>query len=197
MRAIFCQNLKRTLWKNGGGITSQLAISPLNASLDNFDWRISVAEIQFDSDFSKFSGCDRALVVWNGNGIVLGGVSILPLVPTLFSGENDSHATLIDGAVSDLGVIWKRGEFRAEMNVVRDLAQVVTGMGSSVSVAVALLFIARGTLEVNLPQVSRDLTSLSARDALLLESPEHEGALLASARLSSDFIGTTISIVRV
>jgi len=32
-------------WKNGGGVTRDVIVSPAGATLENFDWRISIAEI--------------------------------------------------------------------------------------------------------------------------------------------------------
>ena len=50
-------------WKNGGGVTSELARSP---QADEFDWRLSVAEVATDGPFSQFPGIDRLLVLLSG-----------------------------------------------------------------------------------------------------------------------------------
>src|SRR5690606_24981691 len=50
-------------WKNGGGTTLQLAISPKGASLEDFAWRISSAQVAVDGAFSSFPGADRSLAV--------------------------------------------------------------------------------------------------------------------------------------
>ncbi|MBN7823193.1 HutD family protein, partial [Bowmanella yangjiangensis] len=43
-------------WKNGGGSTLELAICPVGASLDDFDWRISSASVASSGAFSRFPG---------------------------------------------------------------------------------------------------------------------------------------------
>ena len=33
-------------WANGGGVTHELAVHPIDASLQSFDWRVSLAEVR-------------------------------------------------------------------------------------------------------------------------------------------------------
>ena len=49
-------------WKNGGGETAEIAVSPPGAALDDFDWRLSMARVETDGPFSAFPGIDRTLV---------------------------------------------------------------------------------------------------------------------------------------
>ena len=58
-------------WKNGGGSTVELAISPADAGLEDFAWRISTAQVAVDGAFSSFPGIDRSLAVLAGNGVCL------------------------------------------------------------------------------------------------------------------------------
>ncbi|PZQ36768.1 MAG: hypothetical protein DI559_11770, partial [Ectopseudomonas oleovorans] len=58
-------------WKNGGGSTVELAISPVGAGLEDFAWRISSAQVAMDGAFSCFPGIDRSLAVLAGNGLYL------------------------------------------------------------------------------------------------------------------------------
>jgi len=48
-------------WKNGGGTTTEIAVAPEGASLNDFDWRISMAHVGADGPFSSFPGIDRTL----------------------------------------------------------------------------------------------------------------------------------------
>src|SRR3546814_10305481 len=50
-------------WKNGGGSTTEVAVAPDGAGLDEFDWRISMAVVGADGPFSGFPGVDRTLAV--------------------------------------------------------------------------------------------------------------------------------------
>ena len=53
-------------WKNGGGTTAEIAIGPPGATLDAFDWRISMARVASDGPFSSFPGVDRTLSIIDG-----------------------------------------------------------------------------------------------------------------------------------
>ncbi len=48
-------------WKNGLGRTRELAIQPPGAGMDDFLWRVSVAEVETAAPFSAFPGVDRVI----------------------------------------------------------------------------------------------------------------------------------------
>ena len=54
------------LWKNGGGTTRDILVSPPGASLDGFDWRLSLAQVDRDGPFSRFDNVDRTLILLSG-----------------------------------------------------------------------------------------------------------------------------------
>jgi environmental stress-induced protein Ves len=58
-------------WKNGGGMTSEVAIGPENAGLGDFGWRVSIARIEKDGPFSAFQGVERTFVVLDGGPVTL------------------------------------------------------------------------------------------------------------------------------
>ena len=60
--------LESAPWKNGGGSTTEIAIAPPGAGLDDFDWRISLATISEDGPFSVFPGIDRTLILHTTEG---------------------------------------------------------------------------------------------------------------------------------
>ncbi len=101
-------------WKNGGGCTTEIAIAPTGASLDAFEWRISLATIAASGPFSAFPGVDRTLALVDGPGVVLDigdeGRFVLseddPIVE--FSGESPVSATLAGGATTDFNVMTRR-----------------------------------------------------------------------------------------
>jgi environmental stress-induced protein Ves len=105
-------------WKNGGGETIEIAIAPAGATLDNFEWRISMAHVGASGPFSIFPGIDRTLAVIEGDGIVLhpagrGDVRLdTGSVPYAFPADLAVDATLIDGAIDDLNVMTRRGRYR-------------------------------------------------------------------------------------
>ncbi|MBK6918322.1 MAG: HutD family protein [Deltaproteobacteria bacterium] len=103
-------------WKNGLGVTTELAVWPRGSSFDrdDFRWRLSAAAVEADGPFSRFDGCDRVLVVTAGAGLVLdhGGAApaatIGRLQPHAFAGEWTTTAQLVDGAVVDFNLIHRR-----------------------------------------------------------------------------------------
>ena len=58
-------------WKNGGGITREIACSPLGATMADFDWRVSIAEVKADGAFSIFHNIDRSITLLEGKGMQL------------------------------------------------------------------------------------------------------------------------------
>ncbi|MEJ5020050.1 HutD family protein [Ochrobactrum vermis] len=110
------ENHRRMPWKNGGGVTVEIAVHPQGASVDDFDWRISMASVANDGPFSVFPGIDRTLSVLEGDGIVLdveGQKSTLTRqsAPLAFAADSHSAARLIGSAITDLNVMTRRGRF--------------------------------------------------------------------------------------
>jgi uncharacterized protein len=66
MQFIRANSLQSSRWKNGGGKTTEIAVWPPGASLDAFDWRISMATVEQDGPFSEFPGIDRTLALLKG-----------------------------------------------------------------------------------------------------------------------------------
>ncbi|MGB7479405.1 MAG: HutD family protein, partial [Burkholderiaceae bacterium] len=87
-------------WKNGGGVTTELAIAPAGASLDDFDWRISSAEVCAAGPFSGFDGIERSLAILDGAGLRLridGDTEVVlrpDIAPFAFAGERPVEAEL-------------------------------------------------------------------------------------------------------
>jgi environmental stress-induced protein Ves len=118
MRIIRARDCKTTPWKNGGGSTTEIAIGPASASLESFDWRVSMARVASDGPFSDFAGIDRTLAVIKGNGLVLTIGERAPVTlssgadPVGFSGDTPTSARLSAGEITDLNVMTRRGRFR-------------------------------------------------------------------------------------
>lgn len=119
MRILKSENHKVMPWKNKLGVTSEIAIYPPEANFQdgNFEWRISSAKIQNKNQFSVFTGYDRLLIVIKGNGLILNSCDLKPLEVIHFKGEENILCDLIDGEAIDLGVIYKRNQFSAQMKV--------------------------------------------------------------------------------
>ncbi len=118
--------LPATPWKNGGGVTREIVCGPAGASLDRFDWRVSIATIASDGPFSAFPGIDRIITLLEGGGVQLasedGAIDHrldTPLQPFAFPGEARIHARLLVGPCEDFNVMTRRATCRARVEVRR------------------------------------------------------------------------------
>lgn len=117
MKIIRASTCRTTPWKNGGGSTTEIAVEPPDASLEDFDWRISMALVASDGPFSAFDDIDRTLAVVRGNGLVLAIAGNAPVTldresdPIQFAGDVATSARLLDGAITDLNVMTRRQRF--------------------------------------------------------------------------------------
>ncbi len=112
---------KKIPWKNGKGETLELAINN-GATLDNFLWRLSIASVASNGEFSNFSGYFRNLILLDGNGIDLahktGQVDQLrrQLDMAAFNGANTTIGTLVDGEIHDFNIMTKIGAVEAHVH---------------------------------------------------------------------------------
>ena len=123
MRIIRASDCKVMPWKNGGGTTTEIAVFPEGASLSDFDWRISSAEVAADGPFSRFEGIERRLSILEGEGLELrftDGVQQLgPGDHIDFAGEADVFGALVGGPVTDLNIMVRRGRVRMRAETLR------------------------------------------------------------------------------
>ncbi|WP_217570149.1 HutD family protein [Mesorhizobium sp. GbtcB19] len=121
MRILRAAGYRVMPWKNGGGTTTEIAVSPDGAGLDDFDWRISMACVESSGPFSSFAGIDRTLSVLEGDGVVLDIAGQPPArltkasSPLAFPGDVPTGATLIGGPITDLNVMTRRGRMAHEV----------------------------------------------------------------------------------
>lgn len=109
---------RRERWRNGLGWTREILRVP-----DTDDWqvRLSIAEIEQDAAFSSFPGIERELVLLRGEGLRLrfadGAVqTLLPPHDRLrFAGEAEIHGELVDGLTHDFNLMWRRDALEAEL----------------------------------------------------------------------------------
>lgn len=118
-------NLPSIAWKNGGGTTRTLAVEPADAGLDDFLWRISLAEIASSGSFSSFAGVDRTIMLWGGDGVILRSTAweehalTTPWKPFSFRGEDDVECDLVGCGTTDLNLMARRGQVEAELRTCR------------------------------------------------------------------------------
>lgn len=115
MRILHTADYRVMQWKNGGGTTTEIAVSPDGAGLGDFDWRISMARVEQDGPFSSFPGIDRTLSIIDGEGIILSVSDRIPFgltkasEPLAFPADAPTRAALIAGPIIDLNVMTRRG----------------------------------------------------------------------------------------
>lgn len=102
---------RRMRWRNGAGWTDEIVRVP---DREDWDWRLSIAEIDADARFSAFPGVERELVLLGGNGLRLrfddGEVhDVLPPHQRVrFAGERAAVGELVDGPTRDFNLMWRR-----------------------------------------------------------------------------------------
>ncbi|HTA39215.1 MAG TPA: HutD family protein [Candidatus Acidoferrales bacterium] len=120
IRVIRFADYVETPWKNGGGVTHEIARSDERGEPE---WRISLATIDRDGPFSDFTGYDRTIVPLDGNGFDLsfddGTVATLDraCVPFRFAGERKVECRLLRGRSHDLNALTLRTRWQHEILV--------------------------------------------------------------------------------
>ena len=148
-------------WKNGAGSTTELLIEPAGATLEAFEWRLSMAAVAASGPFSCFPGIDRTLLLLEGDGLELDygahGRALLPgpLVPASFSGDWATHGRLLGGPCKDFNVMSDRARVKQTVTVLRPGTepQGVAAQGT------LLLYCAQGRVSLEGPGIREDLES--------------------------------------
>lgn len=157
-------------WKNGLGETAEIAIVPEGATLEAFEWRVSMARLEADGPFSAFPGVDRTLTVVAGAGLRL-AVAGLPAAeltpgsaPFPFPGDRAAAATLLGGPVTDLNVMTRRGHWWHRVARFESGARLPV----AATATTALIVCTRGSARITMPGTTVELGEL---DTLRIEHP--------------------------
>lgn len=118
---------RRVRWHNGAGWTTELAARPAEGA---FDWRISVAEIDGDCEFSRLPGIDRSILALAGEFVLsAGGAPPVRLSadgpPHAFAGELAVRCAVAGGPCRAFNVMTRRGRFGHALETCSD-GQVTT-----------------------------------------------------------------------
>tara|TARA_R110002049_G_scaffold23781_5_gene84550 strand:- start:1733 stop:2302 length:570 start_codon:yes stop_codon:yes gene_type:complete len=131
-------DLPASVWKNGGGITREIARGDHTGRMA---WRLSMAEVAQDGAFSDFNGYQRILTVIRGNGMVLHSPDTAMhaprLVPVTFDGATPIKATLTQGPLEDLNLIFDPLLCTGTVSILADGATIAAG-GSDVIAVVCV-----------------------------------------------------------
>ncbi len=110
-------------WKNGAGSTTEILISPENATLQSgFDWRISLAQVPTSGPFSSFPGYQRTIMLLRGDPMRLvheghGERLLRSFQPHDFHGAWKTEGILTGGPVEDFNVMVREGYGQAHVDV--------------------------------------------------------------------------------
>ncbi|MCS6514314.1 HutD family protein [Burkholderia thailandensis] len=158
-------------WKNGGGVTREIAVHPsregAGGALDAFAWRVSVADVAEAGPFSRFPGVERTLVLLAGAGMTLvesdGARHALraPLDRVAFAGETEIAAELHDGPTRDFNLMVRRDAARGGVELWR------SGAAYPLRADTVLLFCASGAPVVDFGDGAS--VALSAFDTLRID----------------------------
>lgn len=103
---IAASTIEPVAWKNGGGVTRDLA--------QGRGWRLSLADIDRDGPFSDYPGVERFFAVVSGAGVELTfgerrHVQRTGQEPLRFDGAAGPHCRLLNGPTRDLNLLLEGG----------------------------------------------------------------------------------------
>jgi environmental stress-induced protein Ves len=161
-------------WRNGAGTTREIAREPRAG--EAFAWRLSLAAVERECDFSLFAGHRRALVLVEGTALRLrfrghGTCRLGAAMRSVrFEGDWQTHCALPEGPCTDLSLIVRKGSAERGSCIVR--APVVLGIRSARRLVLprglyGALFALEGAIAINESNRSRR-RFLRARDTALL-----------------------------
>ncbi|MEQ5872784.1 HutD family protein [Sagittula sp. NFXS13] len=118
MKSIRFTETKETPWRNGGGITREVARAEDDGGLL---WRLSIADVGSEGPFSDFAGLTRVLTVIRGGPMMLDTPSETLVAalhaPLTFDGGLPVSARLPNGPLRDLNLMYESGRVHAEVSV--------------------------------------------------------------------------------
>ena len=110
---------RRERWRNGLGWTRSILAWPGDGG--QWDWRLSIAEIEQAAPWSAFPGVDREQVLLEGQGLRLrfGDGKVRELVPPFgrarYAGEAPVTGEPVDGRAVALNLMWRRDSVQADL----------------------------------------------------------------------------------
>ncbi len=130
-------------WANRGGWTTEIVAVP---HADDWQWRLSVADVASDGPFSRFPGVARTIALLSGNGFAL-SVDGAPeqvidrsFEPFHFDGSAETDCRLIDGPVQDVNLMVRRG------SVDLSFSFITVPPGAAVSVDAEVVVVVAGSI---------------------------------------------------
>ena len=128
MRIIRHEDLQEGRWRNGMGVSWDIASDPPGA--EDFGWRFAIARIEQDVPFSLYPEVDRVFTLIGGKGLDLdfeGRPSLAVhrlFVPHPYPCDVNTFCRLRDGPCRALNLFMRRGAWRASVDVLSSAAEI-------------------------------------------------------------------------
>ncbi|MFF1831998.1 HutD family protein [Paenarthrobacter sp. NPDC058040] len=111
-------------WVNGAGVTREIAVKPLSDGSGPFLWRLSLAELDRDGDFSSLPGIDRIFTLASPGPLDLAVSDVLGRIgqgeSIAFPGEKSVKVWLVGGSKQlGLNLMVRRDRAMVDVSVVR------------------------------------------------------------------------------
>ena len=157
-------------WKNGGGVTVDIAVAMLPGfaagSWEGIVWRFSRTAIVTPGAFSDLSGYDRELALVSGQGLVLetaaGEIDVRqPFRPVRFAGETSIVSRLEAGPVEVVNLIGDRTRVSINLSCLADSAEIACPAG------VHIVYAATGSCELS---INGETCAVAAGHALRIDA---------------------------
>ena len=109
-------------WPNGRGTSYEIASQ--TPGVAGWTWRVAIAPVVEDCDFSHFENIHRQLLIISGGEMVLnvGGKTVIcrPGEVAEFEGDIPTTAKLVNGPIVDLNLMTMRGKASGKMTFVEN-----------------------------------------------------------------------------
>ena len=148
-RVIPANEYRRVRWKNCLGWTREIvrvqARPDGESAEEDWDLRLSIAELERNAPFSLYPGMDRELVLLQGEGLRLrftdGEVRDLakPHARTRFAGERALDGELLGGPTRDFNLMWRRDALDAELHLRPLIGPTLFFTGTGIAWAIHML----------------------------------------------------------
>lgn len=164
MRIIHRSDLREGRWRNGMGVSWDIASEPADAAVEDFGWRFAIARIDDDVPFSRYPEVDRIFTLIEGSGLDLdlegrGTLAVgKPFVPHAYPCDITTFCRLRNGACRALNLFVKRGVWTAR-------AKVQSGASNISHAGPILLFALDGAITVDGKELATGDAAVTAGEA--------------------------------
>ena len=183
---------RHTPWKNGGGVTIDVAESMLPGfapgSWDGLVWRFGRTAIVAPGPFSDLSGYDRHQVLVSGSGLVLetpaGEIDVRqPFKPVRFAGETRIVSRLEAGPVEVVNLMGDR------LRVVTDLSCLTADATTSRAAGIHVIYAATTPCDL---AINGNACEVAAGHAVRIEAGE---SFTIASRLGTAIVASIVPVV--